>query len=40
MRRGEVDRRDQVGEHRGGTMAELGQQERHTVTEFSRCWHA
>ena len=28
----EIDRRDQVGEYRGGAMAELGQQERHIVT--------
>ena len=32
VRRRELDRRDQVGEYRGGTVAELGQQERHIVT--------
>jgi hypothetical protein len=32
VRWGEIDRRDQVGEYRGGPVAELGQQERHVVT--------
>ena len=33
----EIDRRDQVGEYRGGAMAELGQQECHIVAVCRGC---